>query len=78
MEEKYIQVKIKILPEFEYKVYYGGCVMMRGKPINGNNGEVVYWFSFSDGEEMRKTWSDYEYFVDNEGDISRKLRNVEA
>lgn len=71
MAEKYLRTHLARQKEYDYEIYYGNCVMMRG---TSNIGKPIYWFSFGVGEEMRKTWHEYEYFVDDDGDISRRPR----
>jgi len=71
MAEKYLRTSLARQKGYDYEVYYGNCVLMRG---TSESGRPIYWFSFSSAEEMRKTWQEYEYFVDDEGDISRRPR----
>lgn len=71
MEEKYLRTNISKQSGYTYEIYYGSCVMMRG---TSKKGKPIYWFGFNMGDEMRKTWTQYEYFVDEEGDISRRDR----
>ncbi len=74
--EKFLKVNIKKQPNLRYKVLYGGCIMIRAVPNHGSSEDIIYWFSFNKTKEMEKTWSDYEYFVDDEGDVSRRPRNA--
>ena len=71
MAEKYLRTHLARQKGYSYEIYYGNCVMMRG---TSDTGKPIYWFDLSAGEEMRNTWSQYEYFVDEDGDISRKPR----
>lgn len=73
--EKFLRTKIKRHPDYNYEVYYGGCVMMVAKSaMGGNERQVIYWFDFDKGKEMRDSWELFEYFIDEEGDISKKSK----
>ena len=73
--EKFLITKIKKRLDCDYEVCYGGCVMMISKSVmSGNEREVIYWFDFNKGKEMRDSWELFEYFIDEEGDVSRELK----
>jgi len=72
MIERIYDIKIKKNPRSEYKITYGGCVLVRENTYVNQPFEVVSWIPFEIGKEIRETWNNYLYFLDDNGFISRQ------
>jgi hypothetical protein len=71
---KFKTVGITIRPDFSYVVRAGGiCVFT---PSTGAS-EIIHWFSPNETRELKKTWNEYDYFIDEEGDVSREAKHVD-
>lgn len=72
MMEKFIVTPINKNEKYIYNVILSGCIIMKGK--HKENNKMIYWFTFNKADEMKESLDKYEYFIDDDGDIARKLR----
>lgn len=67
--EKIYNIGIVKIPEATYNIYQT-CVTVQSRP--GGIEEVIKWLPFDRISD--RDWIEYHYFIDKDGDLSRKRK----
>jgi hypothetical protein len=70
MVEKVLKLGITVRKDARYVVYPGGVAMAFG---NGTP-EIIMWFTHEQTFRFKDSWDEYNYFIDQEGDLSREVK----